>query len=182
MELGKYYAATEDYNKALTYFDSVLKRQEKSFMAHSLRGDVFAQQGKTDKAIASYTTALEISDSHVPALNNLAMIYLEEEATQAKALRLAYKAYLQVPWSPVIMDTFGYALAVNGKKEAAVSILEKAVSIEADNPTINYHLGYAYHKAGKSEQAVATLEKVANCDGCDEAATAQALLKQIQSE
>ncbi|WP_158946413.1 XrtA/PEP-CTERM system TPR-repeat protein PrsT [Pseudodesulfovibrio cashew] len=181
-ELGKYYSAIGNYNKALTYLDSVIKQNDKAFKAYSLRGDVYGRLGNRSKAVEDYTKALELSDRYVPALNNLAMVYLDDERTSAEALRLAYKAYLQMPWSTSVMDTFGYALAVNGKQDAAVSILEKAASIEADNPDITYHLGYAYQKAGKNEQAIAKLEQVANCDGCDMAADAKKLLKKIKGD
>lgn len=180
LDLSKYHASTGDYNKALTYLDTIIKGNDKFTTAHSMRGDIYARTGKDDEAIESYNKALSIDQAYVPALNNLAMIYLEDSKTASEALRLAYKAYLQVPWNPSVMDTFGYALAVNGKKDAAVTILEKAAAVESDNPVINYHLGYAYHKAGKKEQAVEMLKLVAECDDCDNAEDARKLLKTIK--
>lgn len=179
LELSRYYAYRGDYNKALTYLDSVIKSNDKYFSAYSMQGDVYTQLGRTEKAVDSYNKALDINENYVPALNNLAMIYLNDPKTSSEALRLAYKAYLQVPWNPSIMDTFGYALAVNDKSDAAVTLLEKAVTVEADNPVINYHLGYAYLKAGKKEQAAAKLKLVAECNDCENAADAQKLLKTL---
>lgn len=180
LELSKFYASAGDFNKALTYLDSVIKSNDKSPRAHSMQGDIYMQLGRNGKAVKSYNKALELNDKYVPALNNLAMIYLDDSKTASEALRLAYKAYLQVPWNASVMDTFGYALAVNGKKEASVSILEKAVAVESDNPVINYHLGYAYHKAGKKEQAIEKLKMVADCADCDNADDARKLLKTIK--
>lgn len=180
MELSKYFALEGDYSKALTYLDSVIRSNPKMFRAHSIQGDVYNTVGRVSKAVESYNKALELNNNYVPALNNLAMIYLDDPKTASEALRLAYKAYLQVPWSATVMDTFGYALAVNDKKDAAVSILQKAVAIEGGNPTINYHLGYAYYKAGKNEQAVALLKPVADCADCDDSKDARMLLKKIK--
>ena len=182
LQLGRYYSSLGDYPKALTYFDSVIKSDEKSFQAHAMQGDVYQTTGRKDKAVDSYTKALELNDRYIPALNNLAMIYVEDSKTAPEALRLAYKAYLQTPWNPSVMDTFGYALAVNGKADTAVTILEKAASAQADDPNINYHLGYAYYKAGDREQAKAKLTAVADCTQCEKSADARKLLDKIDGE
>lgn len=182
LQLGRYYSSLGDYPKALTYFDSVIKSDEKSFQAHAMQGDVYLKTGRRSKAVASYTRALELNDRYIPALNNLAMLYAEEAKTAPEALRLAYKAYLQAPWNPAVMDTFGYTLAVNGKADPAVSVLEKAASEQADDSNIKYHLGYAYYKAGKTEQAAAELKAVADCPQCEKSRDARNLLKTINGE
>jgi Flp pilus assembly protein TadD len=110
------------------------------------------------------------------------MIYVENPKTAPEALRLAYKAYLQAPWNPSIMDTFGYALAVNGKADTAVTVLEKAASAQPEDQNINYHLGYAYFKAGDREQAKAKLTAVADCPQCEKSSDARKLLKTIDGE
>lgn len=180
LELSRYHAATGDYNKSLTYLDSVIRSNDRFFRAHSMRGDIYNKIGRTEKAIDSYQKALELDATYVPALNNLAMIYLDDPKTASEALRLSYQAYLKAPWNASVMDTFGYALAVNGKKKEAVSVLEKAIQMEGENPTINYHLGYAYYKAEKKEQAVALLKPVADCADCEKADDARKLLNRIQ--
>ncbi|WP_319583437.1 XrtA/PEP-CTERM system TPR-repeat protein PrsT [uncultured Pseudodesulfovibrio sp.] len=182
LQLGRYYSSQGDYPKALTYFDSVIKSDEKSFQAYAMQGDVYLTTGRKDKAVDSYTRALELNDRYIPALNNLAMIYINDSKTAPEALRLAYKAYLQAPWNPSIMDTFGYALAVNGKADTAVSILEKAASVQTDDQNINYHLGYAYYKAGDKEKAKSTLKVVADCPECELRADARKLIKTIDGE
>jgi tetratricopeptide (TPR) repeat protein len=181
LQLGRYHASQGDYPKALTYFDSVIKSDEKSFEAHSMQGDVYLTTGRKDKAVASYIRALELNAGYIPALNNLAMIYVEDPKKAQEALRLAYKAYTQAPWSASVMDTFGYALAVNGKADTAVPILEKAAE-QGENQNINYHLGYAYYKAGDTERAKAKLTAVADCDQCEKRSDARRLLKIIDGE
>ncbi|OIQ49155.1 Photosystem I assembly protein Ycf3 [Pseudodesulfovibrio hydrargyri] len=182
LQLGRYYSSLGDYPKALTYFDSVIKSDGNSFQAHAMQGDVYLTTGRTNKAVDSYSRALELNDRYIPALNNLAMIYVEDPKTAPEALRLAYKAYLLAPWNPSIMDTFGYALAMNGKADTAVSILEKAASVQADDQNINYHLGYAYYKAGDREQAQARLKTVADCAQCEKSRDARELLKAMDGE
>jgi len=179
IELSRYYASTGDYNKALNYLDSVVGSNDRLFKAHSMRGDIYYQMGRTDDAVDNYRQALKLNQEYVPALNNLAMIYLDDSKTASVALRLAYKAYVQVPWNASVMDTFGYALAVNGKKDEAVSVLEKVANVQKDNPIVNYHLGYAYYKAGKKKQARELLKLVAECTECENASDARKLLKKI---
>lgn len=182
MDYSRYYYNEGDFDKALTYLDSVIKRNEKAYQAIAARGDIYLRLDREDEAVKSYNKALEVSDQYVPALNNLAMIYLKKSSTQEEALRLAYKAYLHMPWNPSVLDTFGYALAVNDHTKTAVSILEKAANVEPENNEINFHLGYAYHKAGLNDQAAAKLQMVAECKDCAHAENARKILNEIKGD
>jgi predicted Zn-dependent protease len=95
----------------------------------------------------------------VPVLNNLAYLYAENFDSKAEALKLAQKAYRHAPGSPVVMDTLGYALLLNGRAEEARQMLDKAVARLPGNPTILYHLALACQKLGKKDEAVAYLKK-----------------------
>ncbi|SOB58258.1 Photosystem I assembly protein Ycf3 [Pseudodesulfovibrio profundus] len=179
LEISKRHMAGGEDNKALTYLDAAIKRNDKFYKAHSLKGDVYSRMGRNSKAIESYQKALDISEVYVPALNNLAMLYLEDAKMKEEALRLAYNAYLQAPWETAVLDTFGYALAVNDRADEAVMILEKAAVNAADNKAISYHLGYAYAKAGKKDRAREELAKVVDCSDCDNVENARKLLDSL---
>lgn len=182
LEISKRHMAEGDDNKALTYLDAAIKRNDKFYKAYSLKGNIYSRMGRNAKAIESYQKALDISEVYVPALNNLAMLYLEDSKTQPEALRLAYNAYLQAPWETAVLDTFGYALAVNNRADEAVMILEKAAVNAADNKTIAYHLGYAYAKAGKNYRAREELAKVVDCSDCGNVENARKLLESLKDE
>ncbi|WP_272699614.1 XrtA/PEP-CTERM system TPR-repeat protein PrsT [Desulfovibrio sp. Fe33] len=180
--LGNYYLAAGETKKALTYVDAAIKRDENNYVARTVKGDICVLLGRDKDAVESYNSALHLSQRYVPALNNLAMLYLKDPKTRLEALRLGYTAYMQRPGDPAVLDTFGYSLAVNGRLDEAVQVLEKALRIAGENPDIEYHLGYAYKAAGKNDKALPLLEKVANCPDCPNAAEAKKLLAAIASE
>ncbi|EGB14420.1 PEP-CTERM system TPR-repeat lipoprotein [Pseudodesulfovibrio mercurii] len=180
--LGNVYLASGETKKALSYIDAAIKRDENNYMAVTIRGNIYTLLGKDKEAVDSYNKALQLSQRYVPALNNLAMLYLRDPKTRLEALRLSYTAYMQRPGEPAVLDTFGYALAVNGRNDEAVQVLEKALENAGENPDIEYHLGYAYKQSGKNDKAVPLLEKVANCPNCANADAAKKLLAAIKSE
>jgi len=180
--IGNYYLAAGETKKALTYIDAAIKRDENNYVARTVRGDICVLLGRDKDAAVSYNNALRLSQRYVPALNNLAMLYLKNPKTRLEALRLGYTAYMQRPGDPAVLDTFGYSLAVNGRLDEAVQVLEKALQVAGSNPDIEYHLGYAYKAAGKNDKALPLLEKVANCPDCANAAEAKKLLAAIMGE
>lgn len=176
--LGQHFA-NSDTEKALNYLDAAIKRDEKYYPAYSAQGAIYHAQGRVDEAIERYTKTLELTDRYVPALNNLAMLYAENENTATEALRLAYNAYLNSPANAAVMDTFGYALTVNGKLEEAVKVLNKALELDDKSSSVNYHLGIAYHKMGKDDLAVASLNRAIEGEDKLSVSDARKLLAEI---
>lgn len=176
--LGQHFANT-DTAKAMNYLDAAINRDEKYYPAYSAQGAIYHAQGRQEEAIERYTKTLELTDRYVPALNNLAMLYAENEQTAPEALRLAYNAYLISPASGPVMDTFGYALVKNGKCEEAVKVLNKALELDVKNNSVHYHLGVAYQKLGKADLAVASLNKALQGTDKQSVADARKLLSEI---
>ena len=57
------------------------------------------------------------------------------------------------------MDTLGFALLKNNRLEDARKVLEKAVILLPDNPTVAYHLALAYKESGDKANALKMLQK-----------------------
>ncbi len=177
-----YYSGIGDYKKALNFVEAAIKRNEQDYAAHTIKGNILLQLGDEKKAAASFSKALQISDRYVPALNNLAMLYVKNPETSLEAMRLAYTAYLQEPLDPSVLDTFGYTLFKNDRAKEAVPVLEKALSIKEDDPSIAYHLGLAYLKSGRSEDALLHFRKIAECVNCEESGKAEKMIAQISKD
>ena len=63
------------------------------------------------------------------------------------------RAYNAEPTSSAYADSLGWALFQSGKYDDAVTMLEKAASIENADATIFEHLGDAYWRAGRRRDA-----------------------------
>lgn len=88
-------------------------------------------------AIEHYETALTVSPDLVPALNNLA--WLKREGEPRQALELARKAAELAPESATVLDTYGWLLHLNGDREQAMTILDRALTLDPDNTEIQAH-------------------------------------------
>jgi Flp pilus assembly protein TadD len=121
--------------------------------------------GDRPGAARAYRAALARDERAVPALNNLAYLLGEDEATRDEALRLAERAYQRAPRTPAIVDTLGWLLYLTGDLERAEQLLARAATGAPDNPRIRYHLGMTYAKRGKSAEARRELETALQAKG-----------------
>ena len=71
----------------------------------------------------------------------------------------------QTPGNPIALNNLGYFLAErNTKLEEALSLIARAVKIDATNPSYLDSLGWAYFKLGQLEQAEKYLKEAARID------------------
>jgi putative PEP-CTERM system TPR-repeat lipoprotein len=136
-------------------------------------------EGKEKKAaIEQYQAVLQLDPKYVPALNNLALLYQQEN--DPRALESAEKANQLLPDTPAILDTLGYILVEQGNTTRGLPILQKATSLAPDAADIRYHLALGFVKSGDKEKARKELEQLLatqkTFSNIDEART---LLKQL---
>jgi Flp pilus assembly protein TadD len=156
--LGEFQLRGREAQKALVTFDQVLTNSPAN--AHALTGKGMALQllGKNDEAARMYLQAVQARHDHVPALNNLAMIWADDETKSVQAVNLAMAAFVLASSDPAILDTLGYALIRNNRSEEALDVLARALLLAPGNPGILYHQGLAQAELGRTDEARATLE------------------------
>ena len=118
----------------------------------------YAARGDRKQAIDQYLALLRSDPKQVAALNNLALLYLEENDPRARAT--AEQAYRLKPDNPEVADTFGWILLQQGDKKKGAELIQKASSMAQDNPEIRYHLAVALAKTGNTVQARTELQKL----------------------
>lgn len=135
----------------------------------------------SNDAIAEYEKLHQAQGNNPVVLNNLAWLYFE--AGRPGALAMAQQAYEIAPQSPEIMDTYGWILFHEGKREQGIDLLDKALQAAPDNPDIAYHNARALHESGQSRQALRLLgpmlEKHAEFPSREDA---QTLLAELQKD
>lgn len=136
--------------------------------------------GANDKprAIGLYREIVQIDPNHAMAVNNLAALL--DEQGDASAPALALRAYKLQPGNPIILDTYGWSLARQGKAAEALPILQRALAAAPAVPTIQYHLAATLVQAGKPAEARNMLTSLlATQANFAERAKASALLKSL---
>jgi len=179
IKLGDLYAKSKEYSSALSMYESALKLDPHSVLAHFAEGTVYERMGKNKEALKKYQKVLDESENYVPALNNVAFLYLQGLGSKAEALELAMKAYKAAPELPQVMDTLGLAFVKNGRVAEAFEILKKAVALLPYEPSIQYHLALVYRESGDTAHAKEALSRALKSTDFPEAGEAKLLLEKI---
>lgn len=178
--LGNLYVASRDYTQAMTAYEDAYRKKPGFVPALFAQGALLDRTGKKKEAIAKYRTILEKSDSYVPALNNLAFLCALGYGSKEEALRLAISAFKREPGNAGVMDTLGFALLKNNRLEDAKKVLEKAVNLLPDNPTVTYHLALVYKESGDKANALKMLQKALTLGEFADGKTAASLVAELK--
>ncbi len=180
--LGELQLRGREAEKALATFDQVLVNSPANAQALTGKGMALQLLGKNDQAAKMYLQAVQAKHDHVPALNNLAMIWADDKQKSAQAVNLAMAAFVLASNDPAILDTLGYALIRNNRSEEALGVLERALLLAPGNPGILYHQGLAQAELGRKDEARATLEVALDETDFAEREDAEKLLRTLSGK
>ncbi len=180
--LGEFQLRGRDLKKAQQSFDTVLQLDPLNAQALTGKGMVLQLAGDRDAAAKAYLQAVQAQHDHVPALNNLAMLWADDEKTRQQAVSLAMAAFVRANSNPMVMDTLGYALIRNDRAEEALKVLERALIMAPGNGAILYHQGMALAELGRTAEAVAALEKALGGGEFEERADAEKLMRKLRGK
>ena len=135
-------------------------------------------QGELPLAAEQYRKVIAEDDGHAVALNNLAMLSIDDAPRQA--LALAERAYRQQPEDPAFIDTLGAALLAVGENERARDLLSKAHAGTPD-PSIAFRYARALAATGDTDAARRVLLQNQN-HSFPEKDEADALLSELTTE
>jgi tetratricopeptide (TPR) repeat protein len=107
LELGYFYQQQND-PIAVSYYQNGLKADPKNVELHYNLGKMFQDMDKLEEAEQEYKTAIAIDSTHIPSLNNLGYLYLDDNI---KKYDEAVKLFTQVLQ---INPKFVYALCNRG--------------------------------------------------------------------
>ncbi len=178
--LGKLYEASKDFSQAMATYEDASRKKPDFVPAIFAQGALLDHTGKKNEAVAKYRTVIEKSDGFVPALNNLAYLCASGFGSKEEALRLAISAFKKEPGNAGVMDTLGFALLKNNRLEDSKKVLEKAVALLPENPTVAYHLALAYKESGDKANALKTLQKALTLGAFEDSKTAASLVAELK--
>lgn len=178
--LGNLFEASKDYNQAMVLYTEALRKKPDFVPALFAQGALLDSTGKKKEAVAKYRAVLEMSDTFVPAINNLAYLSAAGYGSKKEALRLAISAYKQEPGNAGVMDTLGFALLKNKRPEDAKKVLEKAVTVLQNNPTVHYHLALAYKESGDKVNAQRVIKTALSLGDFPDSAAAASLAAELK--
>ncbi|MDO9583029.1 MAG: PEP-CTERM system TPR-repeat protein PrsT [Desulfomicrobium sp.] len=180
--LAEFHLRGREVDKALAAFEAVLAYAPTDAQALTGKGMCVQLMGRKDEAAKLYLQAVQAQNDHVPALNNLAMLWADGEETRLQALNLATAAFTRANSDPSVIDTLAYTLIRNDRSEEALKVLERALSLAPGHPAILYHKGLALAELGRVDEALPVLEQALAGGDFEDKAEAQKLFETLKKE
>jgi len=154
--------------EALIALDEAFVIDPVSNVAFRLQGRAHHQLGQVEEAEASYREALQLDSQDAWAMNNLALLFIEQGRFEAAlpVLALAVETRTDVP---LFYNNLGMALERTGHFHAAYAAYEKAVALDD-----------SYEKAADNLARVETVEEEVGLMPVDLTALAQRFFEEIE--
>ncbi len=156
--LGRAYLITEDYGKALPYYEALIASMSKTELEADpspryLRGICLERLGRWPEAVKDFEFVLANRPDDADALNYLGYTWVDKGVNLPKAFKMIEKAVALQPESGAIIDSLGWAHYKLGHLTKARDYLEDAVERSPTSATIVDHLGDVYWKLGRQKEA-----------------------------
>ncbi|MGH7305894.1 MAG: tetratricopeptide repeat protein, partial [Candidatus Rokuibacteriota bacterium] len=148
VELGRLYATSNRYEKAVAELDNAVRAHPKGLAAHMLLGALHQKVGYFGRAQKVYEEVLVIEPGFPPAAGALALLYADHTGNLGRALQLAQAARVAAPDDPRVAHSLGWVLYKLGHYEGAVPLLRESLARLPDDAELQFHLGMAALKTG----------------------------------
>jgi len=147
---------------AIKLLNTALEKTPRDLAIHFKLANIYQQQNDSKQAETHYDLILAEQNDNVIALNNLAILYTQQN--DPRALDLAKRAYEKAPESAAILDTYGHILLKQNQASVGLTILEKAATLAPKQNDIQLHLAEAYVSNNNTPKAIAILEPLVKTD------------------
>jgi len=152
-----------DYQKAISFMDQLLAKNEKHLTANNIKGVALFQLGKIEDAISAFTIAISIdSASYKPYLNR-GNAYMEKKLYKEALVDYNRANGLDASQKDIYYNR-GLALLGLESYEDAVIDLQQALSKESPQALVFFNLGKAYLGNNEPVQAIEALIQSVNLD------------------
>jgi tetratricopeptide (TPR) repeat protein len=159
--LGIAYLRNRQNTEAKQLFASLVQQFGDRAQLHIIIGRAYRQSGLLSEAAAEFKQAISLDASAPRAHYYLGMTYLLD-AGQSKIADAVEEFKLEVEQNPdEFLANYYLGVVYNFQREwqPAIKVLEKAATIEPNNPDPYYQLGQAYQELNQHERAVEVLKK-----------------------
>lgn len=157
-DLGVIAAETEDYDKAIAYYDKALDIDSCYAPALYNMGNALVKQCEFDKAVTAYQKALDADPEFLMAYENLGKSYIRLGRIE-EALRAFDKALALRPDFVQALVGKGIAYHTSGRYGKAILAYQEAIALRPDLARAYYNLACAYAGRGQPEEARKALSR-----------------------
>jgi putative PEP-CTERM system TPR-repeat lipoprotein len=132
---------------------SWLDEHEEDIRIRYLLAGTYVKVSKYPNALDEYQHILKLMPDYVPALNDLAWLYVKEDEKLSLAEQSAERAYELQPNNATVLDTLGWIRLKQGDPKSALTLLRQASEKLPDSQEVGYHLAVALMRSGKKTES-----------------------------
>lgn len=148
-------------------------------------GDIYHQEGQSDKAYECYEKAVKYNPNNYPVLNNYAYYLSIEQKELSKAEQMALKVIQKYPNNPTYLDTYAWILYLEGSYVLAAFYQQHAVESidpsDTSNCTLFDHYGDILVKNNDLKGAAEQWRKALECSDCEDPAQIQKKMESAET-
>ena len=151
--LSKPADAAQAYGKSLALAEARHAPNDVLWPILLQQGGALDLAGDWPAAKAAYERAYAVAPEEPTVLNQVGYSEIEHRENVERASAMIAKANRLRPDDPAITDSLGWVLYLQGKRDQAIPLLEKAAAGDPGEAEINEHLGDAYWSTGRIYEA-----------------------------
>ncbi|MDX1519049.1 MAG: PEP-CTERM system TPR-repeat protein PrsT, partial [Gammaproteobacteria bacterium] len=144
MKMGK-------QEEALAELEDWVKKNPENIEAVYGLAIAYIDSARYKKAIELHEQLLGKTGDDISIQNNLAWLY--QKTGDERALDMIKTAHERDPYDPSVLDTYGWILTETGNPREGLNYLRLAMSLEANDPAIQYHLALALSRLNRNKEA-----------------------------
>lgn len=143
----------------IAYLENVSRANPNDTLRQHLLADLYYLSNNYAQAATLYQALLKNPTLARRAfvLNNLANIYAHTDSD--KAMAFVEEALVLDPRSAALLDTKGWILALNQDYQAGLGVLRQAYTLDASDPSVQFHIAYTLAQLQRGSEAKALLNK-----------------------
>ncbi len=150
---GLAYAASGDYEQAITNYERAIELEPEDALTYFNRAGLYRGIGEFQLALDDYNRTIEADPTYAFAYNNRALVYLNLGEYELAIADYGRAIDLE-PEESVFRNNRGLAYAEIGEYELAIADYDHAIELEPDYFFAHNNRGLTYHQLGEYELAI----------------------------
>ena len=161
LQIAELYMKTNHPVQALEFAKQAATLKPKDARVRFMLGAAYLGNRNVSGALQEFKTVVQLDPKNFGAYYNTAIIYVQQQNYAGARQALAKAAALQPKNDQIIAMQAAVEESANKKDPSkAISLYQKALTVNPENDRVRFALGILYDRAGRTKEALSSYEKV----------------------
>jgi len=184
-KLGEVYIKLQQYDKAVSAFEEVIKSTPNDIRANYNLAYAYDMCGETEKAIEIYKKLINLTPDQAETYYNRIFRVYDKKGDFNKALEIGMELVNKYPDKAIYYYYVGIEHFKLGNNEKALEFFNKTIELDPNNASAYYNSGLVYFRLKKFDSAAEVFERFLelqpnNADACYNLGSAYLQLKKYE--